>query len=108
MLKKKLRYNLFNYCTTIDIGEGIPHDLGKKEKRIFLLHLNEFNLKDGLKNYIVAKIFYAPSNEKKKGMEEKKNPICYIKSFCCTIPKLNIYIYIYIKTFTKNYPIIEI
>ena len=71
MLKNKLRYNLFNYCTTIDIGEGIPHDLGKK-KRIFLLHLNEFNLKDGLKNYIVAKIFYAPSNEKKKKKEWKK------------------------------------
>ena len=60
-------------------------EVGKKW--IFLLHLNEFNLKDGFENYIVAKIFYAPSNDKKvwKG---KKNPICYINSFCCTIPKL--------------------
>ena len=38
---------------------------------ISLLHLNEFNLKDGFENYIVPKIFYAPSNDK-KGMEEKK------------------------------------
>ena len=40
---------------------------------IFLLHLNEFNLKDGFENYIVAKIFDAPSN-KKKG----KNKYIYI------------------------------
>ena len=32
---------------------------------ISLIHLNEFNLKDGFENYIVAKIFYAPSNDKK-------------------------------------------
>ena len=52
----------------IDIGEGIPHDLKKifrKKKCIFLLHLNEFNLKDSFKNYTVAKSFYAPSNDKK-------------------------------------------
>ena len=53
----------------IDIGEGIPHDLkkifGKKKKSIFLLHLNEFNLKDIFENYTVAKSFYAPSNDKK-------------------------------------------
>ena len=36
--------------------------LGKKW--ISLLHLNEFNLKDGFENYIVAKIFDAPSNDK--------------------------------------------
>ena len=35
--------------------------LGKKW--ISLLHLNEFNLKDGFENYIVAKIFDAPSND---------------------------------------------
>ena len=32
---------------------------------IFLLHLNEFNLKDGFENYTAAKIFDAPSNDKK-------------------------------------------
>ena len=42
-----------------------------KKKRIFLLHLNEFNLKDGFENYIVAKIFDAPLNDK-KGMKAKK------------------------------------
>ena len=78
MLKNKLRYNLFNYCKTIDIGEGIPHDLKKKlgKKWIFLLHLNEFNLKDGFKNYIVVKIFDAPSNDKKV-WKKKKNIIQY-------------------------------
>ena len=52
----------------IDIGEGISHDLKKifgKKKSIFLLYLNEFNLKDGFKNYTFAKIFYASSNDKK-------------------------------------------
>ena len=43
--------------------------LGKKW--ISLLHLNEFNLKDGFENYIVAKIFDAPLNDK-KGMKAKK------------------------------------
>ena len=43
--------------------------LGKKW--ISLLHLNEFNLKDGFENYIVAKIFDVPSNDK-KGMEGKE------------------------------------
>ena len=63
----------------IDIEEGIPHDLKKILGRnyIFLLHLNEFNLKDGFKNYTVAKIFYAPSNEKKVWKEKKKNTIQY-------------------------------
>ena len=44
------------------------HVIWKKKLRkiwIFLLHLNEFNLKDGFENYIVAKIFDAPSNDKK-------------------------------------------
>ena len=60
--------------------------LGKKW--ISLLHLNEFNLKDGFENYIVAKIFYAPSNDKNICMKKKKNnSTCYINSFCCTIPK---------------------
>ena len=67
----------------------------KGKKCIFLLHLNEFNLNDGFKNYIVPNIFYAPSM--KKNVWKKKNiyiyihthnPICYIYSFCCTIPKL--------------------
>ena len=51
-----------------DIREWIPHDLKKilgKKKCIFLLHLNEFNLKDGFENYTVTKIFYVPSNDKK-------------------------------------------
>ena len=46
--------------------------LGKKW--ISLLHLNEFNLKDGFENYIVAKIFDAPSNDKKV-WKKKKNTI---------------------------------
>ena len=37
----------------------------KKKRRIFLLYLNEFNLNDSFENYIVAKIFDAPSNDKK-------------------------------------------
>ena len=44
--------------------------LGKKW--IFLLHLNEFNLKDGFENYIVAKIFDAPSSDKKVWKKKKK------------------------------------
>ena len=67
--------------------------------------MNEFNLKDGFENYIIAKIFYAPSNDK-KGMEEKKkkhNSTCYINSFYCTIPKLT-----KIKKIIKNFHIIEI
>ena len=60
--------------------------LGKKW--ISLLHLNEFNLKDGFENYIVAKIFDAPSNDKKKKKKWCTNSTCYINSFCCTIPKL--------------------
>ena len=44
--------------------------LGKKW--ISLLHLNEFNLKDGFKNYIVAKIFNAPLNDKKVWKKKKK------------------------------------
>ena len=58
----------------IDIEDGIPRDLKKILGRqyIFLLHLNEFNLKDGFENYIVAKIFDAPSNEKKVWNEKKK------------------------------------
>ena len=57
----------------IDIEEGIPLDLKKilGRKYIFLLRLNEFNLKDGFENYLVAKIFYAPSNEKKVWKKKK-------------------------------------
>ena len=36
--------------------------------------MNEFNLKDGFENYIVAKIFDAPSNDKKV-WKKKKNTI---------------------------------
>ena len=78
----------------------------KKKKKIYLLHLNELNLKDGFENYIVAKIFYAPTNDKKVWKKKKKknthNSTCYINSFCCTIPKLTN------KKFIKNYHIIEI
>ena len=47
--------------------------LGKKW--ISLLHLNEFNLKDGFENYIVPKIFDAPSNDKKVWKKKKKKNI---------------------------------
>ena len=43
--------------------------LGKKW--ISLFHLNEFNLNDGFENYIVAKIFDAPSNDKKVWKKKK-------------------------------------
>ena len=49
----------------------------KKKKRIFLLHLNEFNLNDSFENYIVAKIFYAPSNDKKVWKKKKIYTIQY-------------------------------
>ena len=49
--------------------------------------MNEFNLNDGFENYIVAKIFDAPSNDKKVWKKKLHNTICYINSFCCTIPK---------------------
>ena len=77
-----------------------------EKKWISLLHLNEFNLKDGFENYIVAKIFYAPLNYKKIWKERKKkhNSTCYINSFCCTIPKLTKII----KKIIKNFHIIEI
>ena len=57
----------------IDIGEGIPHDLKNilRRKYIFLLRLNEFNLKDDFENYTAAKIFYAPSNNKKVWKKKK-------------------------------------
>ena len=56
--------------------ENESHVIAKKKKKmgkkwIFLLHLNEFNLMDGFENYIVAKIFDAPSNDKK--VWKKKN-----------------------------------
>ena len=44
----------------------------RKKKRIFLLYLNEFNLKGGFENYIVAKIFDVPPNDKKV-WKKKKN-----------------------------------
>ena len=72
----------------INIGEGIPHDLKKilGKKCIFLIHLNEFNLKDGFENYLIAKIFHEPSNDKKVWKIIYiyiyiHNPICYINSF---------------------------
>ena len=49
----------------------------RKKKRIFLLHLNEFNLKDGFKNYIVAKIFDAPSNDKKVWKKKTQSNMLY-------------------------------
>ena len=57
----------------IDIEEGIPRDLKKILGRqyIFLLRLNEFNLKDGFEIFIVAKISDAPSNEKKVWKKKK-------------------------------------
>ena len=67
-----------------NLRKGIPHDLKKILGRqyIFLLRLNEFNLKDGFENYTVTMIFDSPSN-KKKVLKKKKthNPICYINSF---------------------------
>ena len=45
----------------------------KGKKWISLLHLNEFNIKDGFENYIVAKIFDAFSND--KNVWKKKNTI---------------------------------
>jgi len=76
LLKNILRHNLFkllNYCKTIDIGEGIPHNLKRilGKKKIFLLHLNKLYLNDGFENYIVAKIFNAPSNDKKIWKKKK-------------------------------------
>ena len=58
--------------------------------------MNEFNLNDGFENYIVVKIFYAPTKEKKVWKKKTNiyiyrhihNPICYINSSCYTIPKL--------------------
>ena len=40
------------------------------------MHLNEFNLKDDFENYTAAKIFDAPSNDKKV-WKKKKNTIQY-------------------------------
>ena len=57
------------------ILEKESHVIWKKKlgkKWISLLHLNEFNLKDGFENYIVAKIFDAPSNDKKVRKEKEK------------------------------------
>ena len=77
-----------NYYKTIDIGEGIPRDL--KKKRIFLLHLNEFNIKGWFWKLLSCQDFLC-TFKWQKGMGEKiyiHNPICYINYFCCTIPKL--------------------
>ena len=69
----------------IDIEEGIPLDLKKilGRKYIFLLRLNEFNLKDGFENYLVAKIFYAPSNEKRVWKKKKKTQASMLYYFFC-------------------------
>ena len=71
----------------IDIEEGIPRDLKKILGRqyIFLLLLNEFNLNDGFENYTVAKIFDAPSNEKKVWKEKKTQTSMLYYFFCYTI-----------------------
>ena len=61
--------------------------LGKKW--ISLLHLNEFNLKDGFENYIIAKIFYAPSNDKNVWKKKKHNSTCYINFFLLHYSKIN-------------------
>ena len=39
--------------------------------------MNEFNIEDGFENYIVAKIFDAPSNDKKVWKKEKIYTIQY-------------------------------
>ena len=59
----------------------------KKKKCIFLLNLNEFNLKYGFENYIVVKIFDAPSNDKNVWKKKKyiHNPICYINFFATLV-----------------------
>ena len=79
----------------------------KRKKWISLLHLNEFNVKDGFENNIVVKIFYASSNDKKVWKKKKTQ-----------FNMLYIYIYIYIllhyskinknKKITKKCHIIEI
>ena len=71
-----------------------------------LLHLNEFNLKDGFENYTVAKVFYAHSNEKKVWKKKK----IYTIQNAILIPllhysKINKYIY---KHLQKNFHITEI
>ena len=58
--------------------EKESHVIWKKKfgkKWISLLHLNEFNLKYGFENYIVAKIFDALSNDKKVWKKKKKHTI---------------------------------
>ena len=60
--------------------------------------MNEFNLNNGFENYIVVKIFYAPTNEKNVWKKyiyiyiythaHTHYQICYINSSCYTIPKL--------------------
>ena len=67
----------------------------KLGKKWISLHLNEFNLKDGFENYIVAKILMRLKMIKRYGRKKKKNThththnsTFYINSFCCTIPKL--------------------
>ena len=73
----------------IDIGEEIPHDLKKMlgRKYIFLLHSNEFNLKDSFENYTVTKIFDALTNDQKVWKKKKiHNPICDINTFATLFP----------------------
>ena len=64
----------------IDIEEGIPRDLKKifGRKYIFLLCLNEFNLKDGFENYTVAKIMHL---QMRKRYRRKKNTSQYVILF---------------------------
>ena len=75
----------------IDIEEGIPRDLKKILGRqyIFLLRLNEFNLNDGFENYIVAKIFDAPSNDKKVGKKKKTQFNMLYKFFLLHYSEMN-------------------
>ena len=42
-----------------------------RKKWISLFHLNEFNLKYGFENNVVAKIFDVPSNDKKVWKKKK-------------------------------------
>ena len=63
----------------IDIEEGIPCDLKKILGRqyIFLLCLNEFNLKDGFENYTVAKIMHLQMRKRYKRKKKTQANMLY-------------------------------
>ena len=77
-----------------------------EKKSIFLLHLNEFNLKDDFENYTVVKIFLC-TFKWQKGIEKRKihNPICYINPFATLFLNLQKK---YKNIYKKNCHIIEI